>query len=188
MFYDWIKASQDYSFDLRKVGNILLRRVDAESNEVLSESAPPFHAEGSYCTTFKINVCGRRLTVDGNSSRINRLDNVFGIERLDDNMKVINAVLADWDLPPLTKCTKVEHLQNGGSLTDGAVFHRLDLTDNFSVGKGMNELSYAAYLVSAFVTPLVICIRTETPLFGLLKVVRKQVVWCIQETIIRPLN
>lgn len=141
MFYDWIKASQDYSFDLRKVGNILLRRVDAESNEVLSESAPPFHAEGSYCTTFKINVCGRRLTVDGNSSRINRLDNVFGIERLDDNMKVINSVLADWDLPPLTKCTKVEHLQNGGSLTDGAVFHRLDLTDNFSVGKG-NERAF----------------------------------------------
>ncbi|WP_375509165.1 phage/plasmid replication protein [uncultured Caballeronia sp.] len=141
MFYDWIKAAQDYPHDLRKVTDVLIRRVDPDTEETLSESTSAFHAEGSYCTTFRIHVHGRRITVDGNASRINRLDNVFGIQRLDDNMRVINSVLAEWDLPPLTKCTKVEHLQNGGTLTDGAVFQRLDLTENFSVGQG-NERAF----------------------------------------------
>lgn len=141
MFYDWIKATQDYPHDLRKVADVLIRYVDAFTDEVLSESAPAFLAEGSYCTTFRIQVSGRRITVDGNASRINRLDNVFGIERLDDNMKVVNSVLAQFDLPPMTKCTKIDRLQDGTAVTDGAIFQRLDLTDNFSVGKG-NERAF----------------------------------------------
>ncbi|MCY1292493.1 Phage X family protein [compost metagenome] len=136
MFYDWIKAYQDYPYDLPKVADILVRRFDAETDELLSESAPAFFAEGSYCTTFRIHVCGRRITVDGNASRINRLDNVFGIESLDGCMRVINAILAEQGLPPMTKCTKVDRLQDGTALPDGAVFQRLDLTSNFYVGQG----------------------------------------------------
>lgn len=141
MFYDWIKAYQDYPFDLPKVADIVVRRFDANTEEQLSESAPPFLAEGSYSTTFRIHVCGRRITVDGNPSRHSRLDNVFGLETLAECMRVINAILAEYGLPAMTKCTRIDRLQDGSTITDGAVFQRIDATSNFYVGQG-NERAY----------------------------------------------
>lgn len=141
MFYDWIKAYQDYPYDLPKVGDVICRRFDVETEALLSTSVPAFFAEGSYCTTFRIHVCGRRITVDGNASRLNRLDNVFGIETLDGCMRVINAVLVELGLPEMTKCKTLQQLQDGSYLADGAVFQRLDLTSNFYVGQG-NERAF----------------------------------------------
>ena len=141
MFYDWIKAYQDYPYDLPKVGDVICRRFDVETEALLSTSVPAFFAEGSYCTTFRIHVCGRRITVDGNASRLNRLDNVFGIETLDGCMRVINSVLVELGLPEMTKCKKLQQLQDGSYLADGAVFQRLDLTSNFYVGQG-NERAF----------------------------------------------
>lgn len=141
MFFDWIKATQLYPYDLPAVADVLVRRFDAETDELLSESAPAFHAEGSYCTNFRIHVCGRRITVDGNPSRLNRLDNVFGIERLDDCFRVINSLLAEYGLPAMTRCRELQHLQDGSAIADGAVLQRLDLTSNFYVGQG-NERAF----------------------------------------------
>jgi len=141
MFFDWIKAYQDYDYDLPQVGDVITRRFDAETEALLSTSVPAFFAEGSYCTTFRIHVCGRRITVDGNPSRINRLDNVFGIESLDGCFRVINALLAEYGLPPLTRCTSIQRLQDGSAIANGAVLQRLDLTSNFYVGQG-NERAY----------------------------------------------
>jgi len=141
MFFDWIKAYQDYDYDLPQVGDVITRRFDAETEALLSTSVPAFFAEGSYCTTFRIHVCGRRITVDGNPSRINRLDNVFGIDSLDGCFRVINALIAEYGLPPLTRCTSVQRLQDGSAIANGAVLQRLDLTSNFYVGQG-NERAY----------------------------------------------
>lgn len=141
MFIDWIKAYQDYPFDLPHRAGLILRRFDAETEELLSESAPAFLAEGSYCTSFRIHVCGRRLTIDGNPSRINRLDNVYGLETLSECFRVINTILLELGLPVMTACTKVQHLQSGEGIADGVVLQRLDLTSNFYVGKG-NERAY----------------------------------------------
>lgn len=141
MFFDWIKAFQDYDYDLPKVGDVITRRFDVDTDELLSTSVPAFFAEGSYSTTFRIHVCGRRITVDGNPSRINRLDNVFGIPNLDGCMRVINALLAEYGLPPMNKCRTVQRLQDGSCVVDGAVFQRLDLTSNFYVGQG-NERAF----------------------------------------------
>lgn len=141
MFFDWIKAFQDYPFDLPKVGEVICRRSCIETEELLSTTVPAFYAEGSYCTTFRIHVCGRRITVDGNPSRLNRLDNVFGIETLDGCMRVINAVLIELGLPAMTRCTSIQRLQDGTAVADGAVFQRLDLTSNFYVGQG-NERAF----------------------------------------------
>ena len=141
MFFDWIKAYQDYDYDLPKVGDVICRRFDLETNDLLSTSVPAFFAEGSYCTTFRIHVCGRRITVDGNPSRINRLDNVFGIDSLEGCFRVINALLAEYGLPAMTRCKNVQRLQDGSAIADGAVFQRLDLTSNFYVGQG-NERAF----------------------------------------------
>ena len=148
MFFDWIKAYQDYDYDLPQVGDVITRRFDAETEALLSTSVPAFFAEGSYCTTFRIHVCGRRITVDGNPSRINRLDNVFGIDSLDGCFRVINALLAEYGLPPLTRCTSVQRLQDGSAIANGAVLQRLDLTSNFYVGQG-NERAYMRAISSA---------------------------------------
>lgn len=141
MFYDWLKAYQDYPFDLPKVSETFSRHFDTRTGEQIAETTPAFLAEGSYCTTFRIHVAGRRITVDGNPSRINRLDNVFGIETLDGCMRVINSVLAEFNLPPMTPCKTLQRLQDGSAVADGAVFQRLDLTSNFYVGQG-NERAF----------------------------------------------
>lgn len=141
MFYDWIKAYQDFDHDLPLIGDVITRRFDVDTDELLSSSVPAFFAEGSYSTTFRIHVCGRRITVDGNPSRLNRLDNVFGIPNLEGCMRVINALLAEYGLPAMTKCRKIQRLQDGSCSVDGVVFQRLDLTSNFYVGQG-NERAY----------------------------------------------
>lgn len=141
MFFDWVKAYQDYDYDLPKVGDIIIRRHDSETDNVLSESVPPFLSEGSYCTSFRIQVCGRRIVVDGNPSRINRLDNVFGLGTLEECMRVINSVLAEHGLPPMSRCKELRQRQDDSYLADGAVFLRLDLTSNFYVGQG-NERAF----------------------------------------------
>ncbi|MBV5769920.1 hypothetical protein KUU62_32920, partial [Pseudomonas aeruginosa] len=89
MFYDWISGYQDFPFDIPQVGKVIRLNVDSETNEVLSQSCPAFHAEGSYSTKFRIQVAGRRVYVDGNASRVNRLDNLYGLTTLADNMAVI---------------------------------------------------------------------------------------------------
>lgn len=141
MFIDWIKAQQDYPFDLPKLSKRFSRHFDAETGEQLGESAPAFLAEGSYCTTFRIQVTGRRIVVDGNPSRINRLDNVFGLPTLADCFKVINSILFELGLPPMTPCREIVRRQDGQLVADGAVLLRLDLTSNFFVGQG-NERAY----------------------------------------------
>lgn len=141
MFYDWVKAFQDFDYDLPQIGDVITRRFDVDTDELLSTSVPAFFAEGSYSTSFRIHVCGRRITVDGNPSRLNRLDNVYGIETLDSCIRVINALLAEYGLPSLSKCRTVKRLQDGSVVTDGVVFQRLDLTSNFYVGQG-NERAY----------------------------------------------
>ncbi|WP_346830887.1 phage/plasmid replication protein [Pseudomonas abietaniphila] len=141
MFFDWIKGYQDFDHDLPVIGDVITRRFDADTDELLSSSVPAFFAEGSYSTTFRIHVSGRRITVDGNASRLNRLDNVVGIASLEDSMRVINALLAEYGLPPLNKCKTIQRLQDGSAVADGFVFQRLDLTSNFYVGKG-NERAY----------------------------------------------
>jgi hypothetical protein len=44
MFYDWIKAYQDYSFDLPKVSKMFSRHFDAETGEQIAETTPAFLA------------------------------------------------------------------------------------------------------------------------------------------------
>lgn len=141
MFYDWITAYQDFPYDLPKMADVVVRRFDPGTEELLSESCPAFFVEGSYSTKFKVHVSGRRIRVDGNASRLHRLDNVFGIEGLDDTFAVINALLDELGLPRMTKCKSIQRLQDGSAITDGAVITRLDLTSNFGVGQG-NERAF----------------------------------------------
>ncbi|MFO6256517.1 hypothetical protein ACLBWF_36375, partial [Pseudomonas aeruginosa] len=78
-----------------------------------------------------------------------RLDNLYGLTTLADNMAVINSILTapEIGLPPLTRCTRLDRLQDGSAVVDGFTFTRIDATRNLFVGKG-NESAYLRALSS----------------------------------------
>lgn len=147
MFIDWLSVSQEHDHDLPVVCDVFTLTIDANTNEVLSTRQPWFKHEGSYSTSIKISVQGRKVRVDGNPSRIDRLDNLFGYSTLDQCIHVYNVLLAEYGLPPFTKCTGLQ-LRDGASgarpgdwLSDGCIIERVDLTTNVAVGEG-NVLAY----------------------------------------------
>lgn len=147
MFIDWLKVSQEYDFDLPIISDTSFLAVDTFTNELLSTSFRPVTHEGSYSSTIKIRISGRRITVDGNPSRINRHDNLWGFETIEQCITVYNDLLAEYGLPAFTRCTRTEIRQGqSGAKTshiwaDGCTIHRIDLTTNIAVGEG-NELPY----------------------------------------------
>jgi len=147
MFIDWLTISQEHDHDLPVVCDVFTLTIDANTDEVLSTKQPRFVHRESFCTSVTIHVSGRNIRVDGNPSRIGRLDNLFGFSTIEQCVAVYNALLAQYGLPPFTRCTRVL-LRDGASggkagdlVADGAVIHRIDLTTNVSVGEG-NALAY----------------------------------------------
>lgn len=147
MLIDWLTVSQEHAHDLPVVCDVVTITVDSITGEKLAERQPRFKHEGSFSTSISIHVQGRKVRVEGNPSRINRLDNLFGYERLDQCIAVYNRILAEYGLPPFTRCT-ARYLRDGTSgaragdwLSDGACIERIDLTTNVAVGQG-NVLAY----------------------------------------------
>lgn len=149
MFFDWLTVSQEHEHDLPVVCDVFTITVDANTNELLSTRQPRFKHEGSFSSSVTIHVQGRKVRVEGNPSRINRLDNLFGYERIDQCIAVYNHLLAEYGLPGFTKGTRVFQRQSTSArgkfdemlVSDGAVIERIDLTTNVSVGEG-NVLAY----------------------------------------------
>ncbi len=102
MFYDWLKVYQDFDVALPLIGDRACIHIDTQTGEQLAMTQPKIKHEGSYSTTLQIVISGNRLSVSGNPSRINRLDNLFGYTRLEDCIAVYNRILKDYDLPTLT--------------------------------------------------------------------------------------
>jgi hypothetical protein len=147
MFYDWLKVSQEFDFDLPVVCDIVTKTIDTITGEVLSSRQPRFQHEGSHSSRVNIHIQGRKITVDGNPSRLNRHDNLWGFETLEQCIAVYNDLLAQYGLPAFTKCTRFEIRQGESGAkssqlwANGCCIHRVDLTTNIAVGKG-NETAY----------------------------------------------
>lgn len=146
MFYDWLTIYQDFDFRLPIMGDRAFLNIDTITGEQLAITQPSIQHEGSFSTSVQIRISGNRLTVSGNPSRINRLENLFGFSTLDQCVAVYNKILIGLGLPVFTKCTKV-WLGQGKDGTksivhcDGAVFTEVHLTTNRAVGEG-NEDDY----------------------------------------------
>lgn len=144
MMIDWLTVSQEHKDDVPIVSKVFTITIDAETGDSLGVKQPWLKYEGSYSTSIKISVSGNKVRVDGNPSRVNRLDNLFGHTTIDQCIHVYNAILRKFGLPEFTKCTQVQLLQSGDGckyLADGAVIERIDLTTNMTVGEG-NVLAY----------------------------------------------
>jgi len=111
MFIDYLSVEQVYPFDLPKVADITIERYCARTGERLSVTQPGWKHEGSYTTSINIRVDGRKLIVQGNPSAVDRLDNLFGFRTVDQCVAVYNRILAEYGLPALTRCTRLDFMQ-----------------------------------------------------------------------------
>lgn len=147
MFIDWLTISQEHDHDLPIVCDVFTLTIDANTNEVLSTRQPSFKHEASFSTSVTIHVQGRKIRVEGNPSRVGRLDNLFGFTSIEQCVSVYNALLHEYGLPAFTRCTRLDIRQgesgakSGDRIADGAKIERIDLTTNVSLGEG-NVLAY----------------------------------------------
>ena len=141
IFYDWLSIYQDFDFELPMLSDRASIEIDTVSGEHLGTKQPIKKHEGSFSTSVQIKISGNRLTVTGNPSRFNRLDNLFGLTSIDQCVYVYNQILLSLGLPVFTKCTQINYLQgkDGEKVrksSNGAVITEVHVTSNRSVGKG----------------------------------------------------
>lgn len=147
MFIDSLTISQEHDHDLPIVCDVVTLTIDSNTNEVLSTKQPRFKHEASYSTSVTIHVQGRKIRVEGNPSRVGRLDNLFGFTTIEQCVSVYNELLCEYGLPGFTRCTRLDIRQgasganSGDRIADGAKIERIDLTTNFAIGQG-NVLAY----------------------------------------------
>ncbi len=159
MFIDWLTVHQDYPERLPLIGDRALLVLDVETGEELQTRCPTISHEGSYSTNIQIRISGNRLTVSGNPSRIDRLENLFGFTSIDQCIAVYNRILKTYGLPEFTKCTRVFYRYDAKSdaltesamrllklddtrkilSSDGAVITEIHITTNRAVGQGMED-------------------------------------------------
>lgn len=102
--------------------------------------------EGSYSSSLMIKCNGYEVSVYGNPSRWQRIDNLFGLKTFDECIAVYNQILTGLGLPLFTKCTTFQFKQSlSGNKNikkyNGAIIKHVDFTRNLSVGQG-NEKAY----------------------------------------------
>lgn len=124
------------------VGKHVIHRLDLETGEELPPSVNQKILEGSFSTKLTIRCDGEKVRVEGNPSRWQRMDNLFGLTTLDECVDIYNHILSQYGLPPFTKNTRFFHRQSPDGKTsslvgDGAEFTAIDWTQNFSIGQGM---------------------------------------------------
>ncbi|MGY5449339.1 phage/plasmid replication protein, II/X family [Agarivorans sp. MS3-6] len=130
--------------NLPLVGKHVIERVELETGEKLPPSVNQRVLEGSYSTKLTVRCDGQRVRVQGNPSRWQRVDNLFGLTQLDDAVSVYNSVLKGLNLPPFTKNTRLQHRQSADGkhaklMGDGAEITSIDWTRNHQVGKGKEQ-------------------------------------------------
>nr|WP_245395371.1 phage/plasmid replication protein, II/X family [Vibrio parahaemolyticus] len=123
------------------VGTHVIERLDMESGEALPPSVNQKRLEGSFSSKLTIRCDGFKVRVEGNPSRWQRMDNLFGLTTLDECVEVYNHILKKYDLPSFTKNTRLYPRQtpDGKSTSligNGAEITSIDWTRNISVGEG----------------------------------------------------
>lgn len=144
MFYDWLKVYQDFDYELPLISKRHSIEVDTDTGEFLTTRQPTRKHEGSFSTSINIRISGNRITVDGNPSRINRIENLFGFSTLDQCINCYNDILSSLGLPIFTKCTKTWYASGKDgekvtSFSDGAVFQEIHITSNKCVGQNCED-------------------------------------------------
>lgn len=145
MLIDWLKIYQDFDYQLPLLGDKAYAVHDITDHalgDFIATKCPTYQHEGSYSTSVHIRISGNRLTVEGNPSRINRMENLFGFFTIDQCVSVFNELLDIHGLPHFTKATRIWYTQQShGDLLccDGAVITEIHITSNKCVGRGAED-------------------------------------------------
>ena len=163
MFIDWLTIYQDHDVDLPVISDRFNLVVDTDSGEAITRTQPSVKHEGSYSTSIQIRVSGSRVTVSGNPSRFNRLENLFGFTSIEACVNVYNSILSSYGLPLFTKARRSTFRNTGDLKADaktsaasldvsynGATITELHITSNVSTGpdnarpfvRGLSSLPY----------------------------------------------
>lgn len=147
MFIDWLSCSQDFDYELPIISQDGYAHFDYIEGAFGSIRQSRIQHEGSYSTSISVHVRGNSIVMEGNPSRYNRLDNLFGFTSLEDCFAVYNSILLSLGLPIFTKCTVLGYSdaldgKAPKAIVDGAVIQRLDLTTNMMVGSANCVDSY----------------------------------------------
>ncbi|MFT5298515.1 MAG: II/X family phage/plasmid replication protein [Colwellia sp.] len=139
-FVDKLSIHQEHLTQLPIVGSSLCIEEDLLTGEVISKSPKALQLEGSYSSKIIIRCNGSRVSVSGNPSRYNRIDNLFGFKTIEECVQVFNILLEKHGLPPFTKCSNVwfgqsEDGAKARKITDGAIITAVDWTKNHTVGE-----------------------------------------------------
>ncbi|MEZ8657365.1 phage/plasmid replication protein, II/X family [Vibrio splendidus] len=140
-FIDQLFIQQDHpEGNLPLVGTHVIERLEMETGEKLPPSVNQKRLEGSFSTKLTIRCDGTRVRVEGNPSRWQRMDNLFGLNTIDECVEIYNHVLAKYDLPPFTKNTRLHYRQTPDGkrkiFGNGAEITSIDFTQNHEVGQG----------------------------------------------------
>lgn len=143
-FIDRLFIQQDYpDGGLPLVGQRMLERTDLETGEKLPPTVDKKLLEGSHSTKLTVRCDGFRVRVEGNPSRWQRRDNLFGLQTIDECVSVYNHILKQYGLPPFSKCRNIHHRQTLRDRSqlygDGAEITGIDFTVNHEVGKGREQ-------------------------------------------------
>lgn len=140
-FVDKLSMHQEHQTELPLVGSSLCIEEDLQTGEIISRNPKSLQLEGSYSSKIIIRCNGSRVSVSGNPSRFNRLDNLFGFSSIEQCVQVFNSILEKHNLPPFTQCKNVwfgqaEDGKRARVITDGAIITAVDWTKNHTVGQG----------------------------------------------------
>ncbi|HEL8025982.1 TPA: Replication-associated protein G2P [Escherichia coli] len=155
MNFDWLKARQDFCYELPYLGDVGYQRIRLDTGEVSSVSQPVYVHEGSFSDVVSIRIRGSELTMSGNPSRWGKLDNVFGLRTMDDCFDVFNHILRSLGLPEFTKgtCFKLRQMPDGsytGHVWNGAEVLETHINRNIAVGPGNENMAIRALSVLNF--------------------------------------
>lgn len=144
-FIDYLTVHQNHpKGGLPIVSTTVSEVYDPETGEHLKTKTDIKQIEGSFSSSINVNCNGSKVFIEGNPSRFNRADNLFGFTTFDECIRVYNLILLELGLPPFTKNTGFDSYQGRDGKTanfvpNGAVFTRIDITENLIVGRGNED-------------------------------------------------
>ncbi len=156
-FVDWISIYQTHLESvgtLPKVNDGALFRFDSDGDLDWTTVTKAKVEGGSHQSSLFISCDGTTVRFEGNVSKFDRSDNVFGYS-FGQCLIRINAVLATFGLPPFTAGERAEYQRKSSpdSLSDdsliywtGARITRIDITQNFSAGSEQNAMLFMNWL------------------------------------------
>lgn len=153
---DWLSIYEDHAADVPVHAAEIGVWCDPVSGEILRESTRGVVHRGSFSSSVHIRSRGSRVEVSGNPSKWGKPDALFGLASVDQAIAVYNRILIDLGLPPFSvgasypqapetvsdrhgssRVSPSGFLQSSDAVSYvGPRITRVDLTENFSVGRG----------------------------------------------------